>query len=94
MTWRKDDPMSLLQITPWGRELTHELIGEEQHSLEAELAMTEVEEVLERRAEQIDHHGVVVALRPEPTDKGDANTTGEGLVDLGFILELGVLRLD
>ena len=73
---------------------TYKLISEEEDGLEAELAMTEVEEVLERRAEQIDHHGVVVALCPEPTDKGDANTTGEGLVDLGFILELGVLRLD
>ena len=94
MTWRKDDPMSLLQITPWGKELTHELIGEEQHSLEAELAMTEVEEVLERWSEEIDNHGVVVAFGAEPANERYTDATGESLVDFGFIFELGVLGLD
>ena len=76
------------------RSSTYELIGQEEDGLETELPVAEVEQVFEGRAEQIDDHGVVVALRPEPTDKGDANTTGGGLVDLRFILELGVLRLD
>ena len=71
-----------------------ELIGEEQDSLQGELAVAEVEEVLEGRAEQVQDHGVVVALGSEPADKGDADTASERLVDAGLIFELGVLRLD
>ena len=56
--------------------------------------MAKVEKVLERGTEEIDDHCVVVAFGTEPTNKRDADTTGEGLVDLGLILELGVLGLD
>ncbi len=70
------------------------MICQEEDSLETELAVAEVEQILERRAEEVDHHGIVVALCPEPTDKGDTNTTSESLVDFGLVLELGVLGLD
>ncbi len=56
--------------------------------------MAEVEQVLERGAEEIDDHCVVVAFGPEPTNEGDANAASEGLVDLGLVLKLGVLGLD
>ena len=74
--------------------MTHQLVCQKQNSLETEFAVAEVEEVFERRTEEIDYHCVVVAFGTEPTNKRDADTTGEGLVDLGLILELGVLGLD
>ena len=71
-----------------------ELIGEKQHRLERELAVAEVEQILKRRTEQIQDHGVVVALGAKPANEGDANSAGKGLVDTGFILQLRVLSLD
>ncbi|KAI3487940.1 hypothetical protein L1887_48023 [Cichorium endivia] len=68
--------------------------SEEKDGLEGELSVAEVEEVLEGRAEEVDDHGVVVALLAVPADEGDADTACEGLVDLGLILELRVLGLD
>ena len=75
------------------RSSTYELIGQEEDGLEAELPVTEVEQVLEGRAEQIDDHCVVVALSAEPPHEGHADTAREGLEDLGLIFELGVLGL-
>jgi hypothetical protein len=71
-----------------------ELVGKEQDGLQRELAVAKVEEVLKGRAEQVQDHGVVVTLGSEPADKGDAHAAGEGLVDAGLILKLGVLGLD
>jgi hypothetical protein len=76
------------------RKGTNELVGEEESRLEAELAVAEVEEVLEGRTEQVEHHGVVVALDSEPPHERHTNSSGEGLIDLGLVLELRVLRLD
>ena len=90
----EDDPISKREWQRRTDENTYQLISEEQDSLEAELAVAEVEKILERGTEEIDDHGVVVALGAEPTDEGHANTTSERLVDLGFILELGVFGLD
>ena len=59
---------------------TYKLISEEEDGLEAELAMTEVEQVLKRGAQEINDHRIVVALGAEPTDEGYANTACEGLV--------------
>ena len=78
----------------YGMKNTYKLISEEEDGLEAELAMAEVEQVLERGAEEINDHRIVVTLGAKPTDEGDANAASEGLVDLGFILKLGVLGLD
>jgi hypothetical protein len=71
-----------------------ELIGEEEDRLEGELAVAEVEEIFERWAEQVQHHGVVVALRSEPSHERDPDTAGEGFVDASLVLQLRVLGLD
>ena len=50
MTWREGDPISSC-LEHQKREMeTHQLISQEKNSLEAKLAMAEVEEVLEGRA--------------------------------------------
>ena len=77
-----DDPISDIKATAQDANETYQLIGEEEHRLETELAVAEVKEVFERGTEEIDDHGIVVALGPEPTDEGDTDTTSEGLVDL------------
>lgn len=71
-----------------------ELVGKEKDRLEGELAVAEVEKVLQTRAEEVQNHGIVVALGAEPADEGNTDTTGEGLVDTGFIFQLRVLSLD
>lgn len=71
-----------------------ELISQKQDSLQRELAVAEVEEILQAGAEEVEDHGVVITLGAEPADEGNANATGEGLVDAGLILKLGVLGLD
>ena len=70
------------------------MVSKKQDGLEAEFAVAKVEQILERGAKEIQDHGVVVTFGSEPPDERDANTARKGLVDLGFILELGVLRLD
>ena len=52
---------------------TYHLVSEHQHSLETELALAVVKEVLETRAEQVDNHDVVVALHSKPVDVGDTH---------------------
>jgi len=71
-----------------------ELIGQEKDGLERELAVAEVEKVLQARAQEIKNHRIVVALGAEPADEGNTDTASEGLVDTGFIFELRVLGLD
>ena len=73
---------------------THQLICKQQNRLETELPVTEVEEVFQAGAEEVEDHGVVVTLGAEPANEGDADASSEGLVDTGLILELGVLGLD
>ena len=73
---------------------TYKLVSEKQHSLEAELAIAEVEQIFERRAQKVKHHGVVVALSAEPPDKWHTNATSESLIDLGLIFKLRVLGFD
>lgn len=71
-----------------------ELIGQQENGLERELAVAEVEKVLQAGAEEVEDHGVVVALSTEPTDERNTDAAGKGLIDAGLILELGVLGLD
>lgn len=73
---------------------TYELVCEQEHSLERELAVAKVEEVFERGSEEVQDHGVVVTFRAVPPHKGDAHSSCESFVDASFILELWVLRLD
>lgn len=77
-----------------GGSITYQLISEQQNCLEREFAVAKVEEVLKGRAKEVDDHRVVVAFGAEPPDKGDTDTTGKGLVDLGFVLKLRMLGLD
>ena len=72
---------------------THQLISKQEHGLETELSIAEVEEIFETGPKEIQDHGIVVAFRSEPPDKGNTDATGQCLVDLGLILELRVLCL-
>jgi hypothetical protein len=72
----------------------YQLICQQEDSLETELAVAEVEEIFQRRPEKIKNHGIVVAFGSKPSNKGHPNTTSKSLVDLGFVLELGMLGLD
>ena len=61
---------------------TYQLVGEEEYSLKAKLAIAEVEKVFEGRAEEVEHHGIVIALGTKPPNEGNTNATSESLVDL------------
>jgi hypothetical protein len=71
-----------------------ELVGKEKDGLQGELAVAEVEEILQRRAEQVQDHGVVIALGAEPAHEWDTDAASKGLVDASFILELRMLCFD
>lgn len=71
-----------------------ELVGEQQDSLQGELAVAEVEEILKGGAEKIQDHGIVVALSAEPANEWDSDTASQRLVDASLILQLWVLGLD
>ena len=72
----------------------HQLVREEKDRLQAEFAVTKVEEVLERGSKEVKDHGIVVALGAIPPDKGNAHATCEGLVHLGLVFKLGMLGFD
>jgi hypothetical protein len=61
---------------------TDQLIGQKKHSLQAELAVAEVEEILERRTQQVEDHGVVIALGTIPPHERNANTASKSFVNL------------
>ena len=71
-----------------------ELIGEEEHGLEGELSVAEVEQIFQGGTKEIEDHGIVVTFCAKPTDEGDSNTSSEGFVDSGLIFELRVFGLD
>lgn len=71
-----------------------ELVGQEKYSLERELSVAKVEEIFQTGTEEVENHGIVIALGSKPADKWDANATGKGLVDASLIFKLGVLGLD
>lgn len=71
-----------------------ELIRQQEDSLERELAVAKVEQILKTGAEKVQNHSIVVALSSEPTDKGNTDTTGERLVHASLIFELRVLGFD
>lgn len=54
-----------------------ELIGQKEHSLQGELSVAKVEQILQARPKEIEHHGIVITLSSEPTDKRDTNTTSK-----------------
>jgi hypothetical protein len=71
-----------------------ELVGQQKNSLQRELAVAEIEKILQTGSEKVENHSIVVTLGTEPADEWDTDTTSQGLVDTGFIFELGVLGLD
>lgn len=71
-----------------------ELVGKQQHGLQRELAVAEVEEILQTGTQQVKNHSVVIALGAEPADERDTDAASERLVDTSLIFELGVLGLD
>ena len=70
-----------------------ELVGQQKHGLQGELAVAEVEEILQAGSEQIKNHGIVVTLGAEPADKRNSDTSGQRLVDTSLIFELWMLSL-
>ena len=70
------------------------LVGKEKNGLQGELAVAEVEQILQTWPKEIENHSIVVTLGSKPADKGDADTTSQRLVDTGLIFELGILGLD
>lgn len=72
----------------------NQLIGEEEDGLERELSVAKVEEIFERGAKEIEHHGIVVTFGSEPANERNADASGERFVDSCFIFELRMLGLD
>ena len=76
------------------RRITHQLIRQNKHSLHRELAVAEIEQILQTGSEKIDHHGIVVAFRSEPVHERDTGTAGQRLVDESFMFQPRTLDLD
>lgn len=72
----------------------NELVCQKQDSLVGKLTVAVVEKVLKRRAQEVDHHGVVVAFSSVPSNKRNAYTAAQGLVNFGFVFQLWVLSFD
>lgn len=70
-----------------------QLIGKKKDRLQRKLAVAKVEQILQRRAEKVEDHGIVITLGAEPANEGDPDAAGKRLVDAGLILKLGVLGL-
>mmetsp|Transcript_127973 Transcript_127973/g.272904 ORF Transcript_127973/g.272904 Transcript_127973/m.272904 type:complete len:273 (+) Transcript_127973:155-973(+) len=58
------------------------LVRQHEHRFQAELAITEAEQVLERRPQQVDDHDIVVTLHTVPVHVRDAHSSSEDLVEL------------
>jgi hypothetical protein len=52
-----------------------------------------VKKVFKRRAKTFEDHGIIFAFRSKPMEGGDAMAAREALVDICFVLELGVVRI-
>uniref|UniRef100_A0A182IYJ2 Uncharacterized protein n=1 Tax=Anopheles atroparvus TaxID=41427 RepID=A0A182IYJ2_ANOAO len=70
------------------------LVDEHQHGLDREVPAAKVEEVLQRRSEQVHHQHVVAALLAEVANVRDADAAGQHLVQLVLVRELRVARQD
>lgn len=63
------------------------MVGNQQDGLEGKLSIAQFEEVLERRAEQIDHHHIVVPLFSRPDHPWHAWSTHQRLVNPRLVLQ-------
>ena len=67
-----------------------QLIGQEEDRLQGEFPVAEIEQILQAGSEEVEHHGVVVTFRSEPTDEGDADASGQRLVHACLVFQLWV----
>ena len=70
------------------------LVGQHEDRLHGEASRAEVEEVFERRAQEVHDEDVVVTFGAVPPDVGDADTTLKDLVKLRLVEKLWVPSLD
>jgi hypothetical protein len=73
---------------------THQLICQEQDSLQVELAVAEIEEILKRWAKTFKDQDIVVAFHSKPMYSWNANAAGKILVHLVLVLNLRMLHLN
>ena len=71
-----------------------ELVGKHEHSVEGELAVAVVEEVLEAGAQQVHDERRVVTFLAHPENLRCTQAILQQLVELGLVQDLRVLRLD
>lgn len=64
------------------RGKTYKLVSQQKHGLQAELAVAEVEEIFEGWSQEVENHGVVVALGAEPPHERYTDASCECLVHL------------
>jgi len=74
--------------------MARQLVSKKENGLEVELATAKVEQVLERRAEKVEDHSIIIAFGTEPSDERNTYTPRQGLVNLRFILKLRMLGFD
>ena len=72
----------------------NELVSEKKNSLQGKLPVAKVEQVLQARPEEIENHGIIIALGSKPANERDANAPSKRLVHAGLVLKLRVLCLD
>ena len=72
----------------------NKLVSQEQHRLQRELPVAEIEQILQTRSEEIKDHRIVIAFCPKPADEGDTDTTSKRFVNTSLIFELRVLGFD
>jgi hypothetical protein len=53
--------------------VTYHLVSEHEHSLELELALAVIEEVLERGTQQVNDHHIVISFHAEPMNVWNSN---------------------
>ena len=70
------------------------LVRQEQHRLQREFPIAEIEQVLQTRSKEIKDHRIVIAFCSKPADEGNTDTTSKGFVNACLIFELGMLGFD
>lgn len=73
-------------------QATNELVGKHQHRFEREFATAEIEKILQTRAQQIKHHGIVFALGHIGVNSRNTGTTRKRSIEFGLTFEEG--RID
>lgn len=64
---------------------TDELVSQEQHGFVGKLTVAVVEQILKRRSQKINYHGVIVTFGTVPSNKRDTYSTAQGFVNFCFV---------